>query len=67
MPFSDDDTRKGLLGAGLPEQVAVNYAEMSAAIRTGIMFSDYKKHPVALSPIKLADFAKEFAAAYAKA
>ncbi|HLZ87698.1 MAG TPA: NAD(P)H-binding protein [Puia sp.] len=62
--FSDEDNHKGLLGAGLPEEVAQNYTEMGAAIRTGIMFADYKKHRPALSPTKLEDFAKEFAAAY---
>jgi uncharacterized protein YbjT (DUF2867 family) len=64
VPFSDEETHKGLLAAGLPEEVAVNYTEMGAAIRTGIMFEDYRKHPVPLSPTKLEDFAREFAAAY---
>jgi len=64
VPFSDEDTVKGIVGAGLPEEVAVNYAEMGNAIRTGKMFADYEKHRPALSPTKLEDFAKEFAAAY---
>lgn len=67
VPFSDEDTHKALLGAGLSKEVADNYTEMGAGIRTGLMFDDYKKHPVTLSPTKLADFVKEFAAAYSQA
>jgi uncharacterized protein YbjT (DUF2867 family) len=62
--FSDEDNRQGMITAGLPEEAATNYTEMGVAIRTGIMFEDYKKHVPALSPTKLEDFAKEFAAAY---
>jgi uncharacterized protein YbjT (DUF2867 family) len=64
VPFSDEDTVKGLLAAGLSEEVAKNYTEMGVAIRTGSMFEDYQKHRPALSPTKLEDFAKEFAGAY---
>jgi uncharacterized protein YbjT (DUF2867 family) len=64
VPFGDEDTEKGMIGAGLPEEVAKNYTEMGVAIRTGAMFEDYQKHRPALSPTKLEDFAKEFAAAY---
>jgi len=62
--FSDEENLQGALGAGLPEEVAKNFTEMGAAIRTGLMFDDYRKHPVAFSSTKLGDFAKEFAAAY---
>ena len=62
--FSDEDTFKGLTGAGLSEEVAKNFTEMGVAIRTGMMFEDFKKHIPAFSPTKLEDFAKEFAAAY---
>ena len=65
--FSDEDTVKGMLQAGLSEEVARNYAEMGVAIRSGEMFSDYKKHPVPLGATRLEDFAKKFAAAYAAA
>jgi uncharacterized protein YbjT (DUF2867 family) len=62
--FSDEDNLKGAIGAGLSPEVAENYTEMGAAIRNGIMFADYEKHRPAPSPVKLEDFAKEFAAAY---
>ncbi|GGA98382.1 NAD(P)H-binding protein [Puia dinghuensis] len=64
--FGDEDTRKGLLGAGLSEEVVRNYTEMGVAARTGLMFADYKKHRPQLSPTKLEDFAKEFAVAFAQ-
>jgi len=65
--FGDEDAIKGMQQAGLSEEVASNYAEMGRAIRTGDMFADYRKHPVKLGTVKLEDFARQFAAAYAGA
>ena len=62
--FKDEDTLKGMLQAGLPEEIARNFVEMGAAIRSGEMQADYERHKPVLSPTKLEDFAKEFAAAY---
>ncbi|HTJ51383.1 MAG TPA: NAD(P)H-binding protein [Cyclobacteriaceae bacterium] len=64
--FSDQDSFGGMLGAGLSEEIAKNYVEMGKAIREGAMFEDFykQKTDVALSKIKLEDFAKEFAHAY---
>lgn len=63
--FSNDQALKGMLDAGLPEEVAKNYVEMGAAINNGEMYEDYwKNHPETLGKTKLQDFAKEFAAAY---
>jgi uncharacterized protein YbjT (DUF2867 family) len=62
--FKDEDFEKGAIQAGLTEEVARNYREMGAAIRTGSMAADYRLHPVKLGPTKLEDFAKEFAAQY---
>ena len=62
--FSDEENLQGALEAGLPEELARNYTEMGAAMRTGIMFEDYNKYKPVLSSIKLEDFAKEFAAAF---
>lgn len=39
--FSDEQLLSGLVGAGLPEEVAKNYVEMGAAIRTGKMVADF--------------------------
>jgi uncharacterized protein YbjT (DUF2867 family) len=63
--FKDEDTLNGMLQAGLSQEVAENYVEMGTAVASGEMSADYNKHKPALSPTKLKDFAKEFAAAYA--
>jgi len=62
--FTDEQSLNGMLQAGLPKEIAVNYAEMGSAARSGEMFADYKKHPVELGATKLEDFAKDFATAY---
>jgi uncharacterized protein YbjT (DUF2867 family) len=63
--FSDADALKGMLQAGLTEEIAKNYIEMGQALHTGKMTEDYQKnHPGSLGKIKLEDFAKQFAAVY---
>lgn len=62
--FNDEQNLQGALQAGLPEELAKNYTEMGAAMRTGYMFEDYYKNKPALSKIKLEDFAAEFAEAF---
>lgn len=62
--FSDEDAFIGMVGAGLPEEIAKNYVEMGDAIRSNKLFVDYYKNRPVLGDIKLKDFATEFAAAY---
>jgi uncharacterized protein YbjT (DUF2867 family) len=62
--FTDEQQKEGLLGAGLPESIATEYANMGNALRNDFMQADLRKNKPALSSIKLEDFAKEFAAAY---
>ncbi|WP_018345171.1 NAD(P)H-binding protein [Cytophaga aurantiaca] len=64
--FKDEDSFGGMVGAGLPEEIAKNFVEMGKAVREGKMFEDYNAHrsSVQLSKTKLEDFAKEFAAAF---
>lgn len=62
--FTDEQNLEGIIGAGVPAELARNFVEMGTAIRSGEMFADYLKHKPALSPTKLEDFAKEFAVAY---
>ncbi|TCD25107.1 NAD-dependent dehydratase [Pedobacter psychrodurus] len=62
--FSDEDAFNGMVGAGLPEEIAKSYVEMGDAIRSNKLFVDYNKNRPALGNIKLKDFAAEFAAAY---
>lgn len=64
--FSNEQALEGMLGGGLPEEVANNYVEMGAAINSGKMMEDYQKNRMAdFAPTKLETFATEFAAAYA--
>lgn len=62
--FSDEDTLKGILQAGLPEEIAKNYTEMGIALRNGSMTEDYYKNKPVLSNTKLESFANVFAQAY---
>jgi hypothetical protein len=63
--FSDEDMLQGLKGAGLPEEVAKNFAEMGHALRTGKMNEDYwNNRPQTLGNTKLEQFAQQFAAVY---
>jgi uncharacterized protein YbjT (DUF2867 family) len=63
--FSDADALGGMLKAGLPKEIAQNYAEMGTAIRANKLWDDYTKHkPAVLGKRKLTDFAGEFAAVY---
>ena len=63
--FTNEQAEAGMLQAGLPEEVAKNYAEMGAALHSGLMMEDYwKNHPAKLGKVKLEDFAQTFAAVY---
>jgi uncharacterized protein YbjT (DUF2867 family) len=62
--FSDDDAYQGMVQAGLPNEIALNYREMGQLMNDGTLFEDYWKNRPALSKTKLEDFAKVFASAY---
>lgn len=63
--FTDEQSLQGMLGAGLPEELAKNYVEMGAGMRSGAMGRDYlNNRPATFGKTKLADFAKVFAQAY---
>lgn len=63
--FKDEDTIAGMLQAGLPEEIAKNYAEMGAAMRSGEMASDYLKNkPAVFGKTKLETFAVVFASVF---
>ena len=65
--FKDEETLAGMTQAGVPQEVAENYAEMGAAMRSGEMASDYINHPPALfGKTKLEAFAPVFAAVYSQ-
>ena len=62
--FTDDQQKAGLLQAGLSETHSLGYTEMGVGLRDGSMQGDARKNLPAFAPMKLEDFAKEFAAAY---
>ena len=63
--FSDEQSKQGMLQAGMNQEVANNYTEMGAALRDGSMQADYMANRPTLSKTKLEDFAKnEFAPAF---
>jgi uncharacterized protein YbjT (DUF2867 family) len=66
--FSDEDTLGGMLKNGIPEDIAKNYTEMGAAMRSGEMASEYNSsQSVTHGKSNLESFAPVFAAAYAQA
>ena len=65
--FKDENTVAGMTQAGLPQEIAENYAEMGAAMRSGEMASDYLLHrPDVFGKTKLEAFAPVFAAIYSQ-
>lgn len=61
--ISDEQFLQGLLTAGMNPETAKGFVEMNAARRTDL-YNDYYAHEPVLGKVKLADFAKEFAAVY---
>jgi uncharacterized protein YbjT (DUF2867 family) len=62
--FTDEQSTEGIKQSGLAERFALAFTEMGKAIREGKMQEDYWKNRPTLSPVKLEDFAKEFAVAF---
>jgi len=63
--ITDEQMQSRLEAFGMPAQTAAAFTEMNASIHTGELFQDYYlNRPRALGKVKLADFAKEFAAAF---
>lgn len=62
----DEQLLNGMVAAGMNPQVAAGMVEMNESLRTGKLYEDYYRNKPALGKVKLADFAKEFAAVYHK-
>jgi uncharacterized protein YbjT (DUF2867 family) len=63
--LSDEQSRAGMLQAGLNPSIVDGFVQMGKALRDGEMQSEYwKNRPSKLGQVKLADFVKQFAAAY---
>jgi len=66
--FTDEINLGGMMQSGLPEDVAKNYTEMGAAMRSGEMASEYMKSRTgAFGKYSFESFAPVFAAAYEQA
>jgi uncharacterized protein YbjT (DUF2867 family) len=65
--FTDEQAFGGMTDAGLPEEIAKNYVEMGASIRSGLIWDDFDLDNAELiGKTKLQDFAVKYAAAYTK-
>lgn len=62
--ISDEKMLEILLSTGMQPELAKGFVEMNAAIHNGLLFEDYYKNKPVLGKVKVADFAKEFAAVY---
>jgi uncharacterized protein YbjT (DUF2867 family) len=63
--FTDEQMQAALEQKGLPPHVAAKWVELGDSIHSGALREDYELHkPIAMGKVKLADFAKEFAAAF---
>jgi len=59
----DEELLEGLLGAGMPPDIAKGFVEMNAS-RPGLLYEDYYRNKPVLGKVKLKDFAAEFAAVF---
>jgi len=65
--FTHQQALDGMQRANIPTHIAEKLVELNAAIHSGVMREDYDKHPpLKFGKVKLAEFAKEFAAVYFK-
>lgn len=63
--ISDDEMLGGMVGNGVPAHIAAPMVELYACLHSGALAEDYYLHPPAtVGKVKLADFAREFAAAF---
>jgi NAD(P)H dehydrogenase (quinone) len=62
--LSDKEMLQGLKMAKLPEKLAETLVEMQAAMHSGKTLENFHQNKPKMGKVKLADFAKEFAAVY---
>jgi uncharacterized protein YbjT (DUF2867 family) len=62
--ISDGQLLDGWLAAGFNAQVARGFVELQASQGNGLLYEDYYRHQPVPGKVKLADFAREFAAAF---
>ena len=64
--LSDKEMMQGLKMAKLPDKLAETLVEMQAVMHSGKTLENFHRNKPKMGKVKLADFAKEFAAAYHK-
>lgn len=63
--ITDEEAKKGLTDIGMQPKVAAGLVEMYSSLHNGVFAEDYyQNRPAVIGKVKLADFAKEFAAVY---
>lgn len=62
--ISDEQLLSSWLNIGFNQQLAYGFIEMQASQGSGLLYEDYYRQRPSLGNVKLADFAKEFAAVY---
>jgi uncharacterized protein YbjT (DUF2867 family) len=66
--ISNEQMQNGLETFGMSKQFAIGLVEMNSKMHSGGFFDDYYLNkPAVMGKVKMADFAKDFAAAYLKA
>jgi len=64
----DEQMQRGLEASGVPKDAATGLVEINASIHKGLFTEDYfKNRPAVMGNVKIADFARDFAAAFHKA
>jgi uncharacterized protein YbjT (DUF2867 family) len=63
--ISDEETLNGLVNVGMQPKIAEGLVEMYAGLYNGVLGEDYyRNRPAEMGKVKLADYAKEFAAIF---
>ena len=60
----DEQLLQGMISAGMNPKIAAGLVEMNASTNTGDLYEDYFRNKPTLGKVKLAEYAKEFAAVY---
>jgi uncharacterized protein YbjT (DUF2867 family) len=60
----DEQLLQGMIATGMNQKIAEGMVEMNAGMNNGDLFEDYFRNKPTLGKVKLAEYAKEFAAVY---
>lgn len=65
--ISNEQMQSGLVAAGMNPQIAAGLVEMYESVHSGVLQEDYFGHkPAVMGKVKMTDFAREFATAFAR-